>query len=125
VAASVLGAAYLSYDRDLFTGHSGQLGIRSETAPVEPIGLAEFGVVPLRMTGLTLTETVARWKALEPSARRRLILHLVRLLAVLVVIYAVAALVFQSWWWPPVVIVVSTLLTGLVRRLSPPQRARE
>lgn len=43
------------------------------------------------MTDLTLAETVARWKAREPSERQSLILHLARLLAVLVVIYAVGA----------------------------------
>lgn len=64
-----------------------------------------------------LSETVARWKALEPKARRGLILHLARLLAMLAGIYLLMALFAQSWWWPAVVIAGSMLLSSLSRQI--------
>jgi hypothetical protein len=64
----------------------------------------------------SLGETIARWKALEPSARRRLLAHIAKLLAMLVAGYVIAALAFQSWWWPAVVIALSMLTSSLGQR---------
>jgi hypothetical protein len=68
------------------------------------------------MTNPTIGETIARWKALEPSARRRLLIHISKALGMFAAAYVIAALIFQSWWWPAVVSAGSMFTSSLVQR---------
>jgi hypothetical protein len=65
-----------------------------------------------------------RWKALEPGARHKLMLHLLRLAAAIVAFYAVIAIVEHSWWRPAVLIVIVVILTRAVDRARTLLRAR-
>jgi hypothetical protein len=68
------------------------------------------------MTNPAVDETIARWKALEPSTRRRLLIHLSKLLAMFAAAYVIEGLIFQSWWWPAVATALSMLTSSLVQR---------
>jgi hypothetical protein len=73
------------------------------------------------MPSYRVRDAPKRWGALEPVARRRLILHLTRLLAIIIVLYAVSALFDHSWWRPAVVmaaVAAATKVVGLFRRVS-------
>lgn len=65
-----------------------------------------------------ITETVARWRALEPGARTGILIQLARSLVVLAAGYAVAAVIFHSWWSPAVVMALTALTSSLFRRLN-------
>jgi hypothetical protein len=89
------------------------------------LGVASPGSFIRMRANPTIGETVARWRALEPSGRRSLLMHLVRLLAMSAALYVIAAvMIFQSWWWPAVAIALGLLASSLVQRFRRSPRSR-
>jgi Flp pilus assembly protein TadB len=76
------------------------------------------------MADPTSRETRSRWKALEPSGRRRLLINRVLLLMTAAAIYAFLAAIAQSLWVPAVVIALSMLTSSLVKRVRRTRRGR-
>ena len=91
-------------------GLAGHGASRARDLRIVPLkGVGEDGMHP---------STINRWRALEPSARRKLTGFLAKQLVICAALYAVAALLDHSWWRPAVAIVAIGVATDLVRRID-------
>ena len=84
------------------------------------LGLCEYGEVPS-----PLKQTLGRWGALESRARQRLLVHLLRLAAIIVVLYAALALAEHSWWRPALNMAIITTAVAVTRGVRDRLRTRE